>query len=55
MRLDRYIFENFKKKQDFAKQQGVAPCVVSQWIRDGYIVFEGSLYSERRVLIKSIK
>lgn len=54
MRLDEYIFKNKLKKKDFAKAQGVDPCVVSQWLRDEYIVFEGKLYSQRRELIKTI-
>jgi len=54
MRLDRYIFENFARKKDFAEQQKVPPRVVSQWLRDGYIVFEGRLYSQRRELIQDL-
>lgn len=55
MKLKDYIFSNDLKKKDFAAAQGVDPCVVSQWLRDGYIVFEGKLYSERRVLVDAIK
>ena len=54
MRLDEYIFKNFKLKKDFAEQQGVDPCVVSRWIAEGFIVFEGRLYSQRRELIQDL-
>ena len=55
MKLKDYIFNNDLKKKDFAKAQGVDPCVVSQWLRDGYIVFDGDLYSKRRELVQPIK
>ena len=55
MKLKDYIFNNDLKKKDFAKAQGVDPCVVSKWLKDGYVVFEGKLYSERRVLVGAIE
>ena len=54
MKLKDYIFNNDLKKKDFAKAQGVDPCVVSKWLKDGYVVFEGKLYSERRVLVCTV-
>ena len=54
MELKEYIFKNYKNKLEFANEQGVQQTVVSRWISKGFIVFEGKLYSERRVLIKSM-
>jgi hypothetical protein len=34
----------------FAEAQGVKPQQVTQWIKNGFIVVDGALYSHRRTL-----
>ena len=54
MELKDYIFKNYKNKLEFAREQCVEPTMVSRWISGGFIVFEGRLYSQRRVLITDL-
>jgi len=55
MEIKEYIFRNYKLKQDFAKEQGVSPDMVSRWIAKGYLVVDGKIYSPLRELIAPIK
>lgn len=51
MLLTDYIRENFHGNQRyFASHVGVMPAQVTQWIKKGFIVVDGILYSPRRVI-----
>lgn len=49
--LKEWIGSNFNGNQSaFAAAQGVQPPQVTQWIKKGFIVVHGNLYSPRRAL-----
>ena len=51
MKLLEYIEENYNGNQaSFAQAQNVKPPQVTQWIKKGFVVFDGVLYSPRRTL-----
>ena len=51
MSLIDYIAAKYSGSQvEFAKAQGVMPQQVTQWIKKGFIVVDGLLYSPRRKL-----
>ncbi|WP_421412585.1 hypothetical protein ACOMDM_13555 [Serratia plymuthica] len=50
MNLDTYISSNYPSQAAFAREVGVSPAQVTQWIDRGFIVINGELYSPRREL-----
>jgi transposase-like protein len=50
MNLDTYISSNYPSQAAFAREVGVSPAQVTQWINRGFIVINGELYSPRREL-----
>lgn len=55
MNLNQYIQEAYQgNKAAFARDQNVHPQQVSEWVRKGFIVVEGLLYSPRRALMPAL-
>ncbi|MER5131441.1 hypothetical protein [Serratia marcescens] len=54
MKLDAYISANYPSQAAFAREVGVSPAQVTQWIRKGFIVLNGELFSPRRELETSL-
>lgn len=53
MTLRDFIKLNYGGSQSaFARAEGVQPSQVNSWIKHGYAVYEGMLYSRRRKLIR---
>ncbi|CDM91152.1 5-methyltetrahydropteroyltriglutamate--homocysteine methyltransferase [Xenorhabdus bovienii] len=53
--LSDYIEIYYKGvKAEFARRQGVSPQLVSQWIKNDFIVIDHNLYSWRRNLEKPL-
>ncbi|WP_258086617.1 hypothetical protein [Xenorhabdus bovienii] len=53
--LSDYIEIYYKGvKAEFARQQGVSPQLVSQWIKNDFVVINHNLYSWRRNLEKPL-
>ncbi|NTY85554.1 hypothetical protein FCH33_02025 [Serratia fonticola] len=50
MKLETYISANYESQAAFAREAGVSPAQVTQWIAKGFIVIDGELYSPRREL-----
>ena len=51
MNLQQYIDIYFSGNQaEFARNVGVRPQQVTQWINRGFIMFGGKLYSPRRTI-----
>lgn len=51
MQLIEYIEKHYNGSQaDFARAQGVQAPQITQWIKKGFIVVDGVLYSPRREL-----
>jgi predicted XRE-type DNA-binding protein len=48
--LESHIADNFASQAEFARAQGVKRPQVTQWIKSGFIVVDGELYSHRREL-----
>jgi len=48
--LENHIAANYASQAEFAKVQGVMRPQVTQWIKSGFIVVNGDLYSPRREL-----
>ena len=54
MKLDAYISANYPSQAAFAREVGVSPAQVTQWISKGFIVLNGELFSPRRELEVSL-
>lgn len=54
MKLDAYISANYPSQAAFAREVGVSPAQVTQWISKGFIVLNGELFSPRRELETSL-
>lgn len=54
MKLDAYISANYPSQASFAREVGVSPAQVTQWISKGFIVLNGELFSPRRELEASL-
>ena len=50
MKLSEYISTNYKSQTEFAIANNIKPQQVTQWLSNGFIVVDGALYSQRRVL-----
>jgi DNA-binding transcriptional regulator YdaS (Cro superfamily) len=51
MKLQAYINQRYQGNQAaFARAQGVKPQQVSQWLKKDFLVVDGVLCSQRRVL-----
>lgn len=53
--LKDYIKDNYKTNAAFADAIGVSRQQVSNWIAQGFVVYDDTLYSKRRELPKIIK
>ena len=48
--LEEYIAKYFSSKADFARKNRVLTTAVTKWIKNGWIVYNGELYSRRRAI-----
>lgn len=51
--IKEHIAANYLSKAEFARIQGVYTESVDKWMRKGFIVVDGTLYSPRRKLCGS--
>ena len=56
MKLTEYINQHHNgNKAAFARSQGVKRQQVTKWVKGGFIVQDGKLYSPRRDLVEDLK